>query len=272
MPNPFHPDANRLQIECIPAFQDNYLWLIHDGRHAVVVDPGDCTPILAALTRLQLELSAIFVTHHHADHCGGVPGLLEHANARGGIPVYGPAHERIAGINQPLQDGAQIRLEQPTLDFQVLAVPGHTLGHIAFYEAKQGWLFCGDTLFAGGCGRLFEGSPAQMQGSLTKLAALPDATQVYCAHEYTLANLKFALAADGDNPDLQARMVTEQAKRDLGLATVPSTIAIEKTSNPFLRCNQSGIIQQLQRAGRLNSGDDPVQVFAALREWKNVYK
>lgn len=258
----------RLQIECIPAFADNYLWLIHDGSHAVAVDPGDSAPILAALRRLNLQLTAIFITHHHNDHCGGVEKLLQHSS----VPVYGPAKERIAGVSIMLDDGAAVVLNAPALQCQVMAVPGHTLGHIAYYAKEQGWLFCGDTLFAGGCGRLFEGSPDQMQGSLAKLAALPEATQVFCAHEYTLSNLKFAQAVDHENPALVARIAFEQAKREVNEPTVPSTIALERASNPFLRCDQTAIIQHLRQAGRLPEGDGPVQVFAALREWKNVFR
>jgi hydroxyacylglutathione hydrolase len=263
---PITPTA--LQIECIPAFQDNYLWLIHDGCHAVAVDPGDSAPILAALKHLHLQLTAILITHHHNDHCGGVTKLLQHTS----VPVYGPAKESIAGVSIALDEGARVALQAPALQLQVIAVPGHTLGHIAYHASEQGWLFCGDTLFAGGCGRLFEGSPDQMQDSLARLAALPEATQVFCAHEYTLSNLKFAQAVDHDNPALEARITFEQAKRKANLPTVPSTIAVEKASNPFLRCDQTAIIQHLRQAGRLNNGEGPVQVFAAMREWKNEFR
>ncbi len=257
-----------LQILCVPAFQDNYFWLIHNGQQACAVDPGAAAPILAALEQHQLTLCAILITHHHADHVGGITDLLAFAP----VPVYGPALEAITGVSHPLHDNAQVSIPELGLQLQVLAVPGHTLGHIAYYAPQQHALFCGDTLFAGGCGRLFEGSPAQMLASLTTLAALPEHTAVYCAHEYTLSNLKFAREVDGDNLALSERIVAEQAKREAGLPTVPSCIGLEKLSNPFLRCEQTGIIAHLVRTGHLTNGDDPVQTFAALREWKNNFR
>jgi len=256
-----------LSVLPVPAFNDNYLWLIHDGQHAVAVDPGDATPIMAALKAHNLSLVAILLTHHHADHVGGVHNLLQLAN----IPVFGPRGERIDGVTTPLTEGDQAMIPELGLTFSVLDVPGHTSGHIAYVAPEQHWLFCGDTLFAGGCGRLFEGTPAQMVASLAKLTNLPDDTQVYCAHEYTLSNLRFALAAEPGNHALQARFSAEQAKRNQGLPTVPSNIGIEKATNPFLRYRQSQIIQGLQASGRL-TGDDPVASFAALREWKNTFK
>jgi hydroxyacylglutathione hydrolase len=256
-----------LNVLTVPAFQDNYLWLIHDGSHAAVVDPGDAQPILAALDAHKLSLAAILLTHHHADHVGGVPGLL----ARFAVPVFGPRDDGIPNLSRTLGEGDIVDLPQPALRLQVLDVPGHTKGHIAYFAAEQGWLFCGDTLFAGGCGRLFEGTPQQMVDSLTKLVALPDATQVYCAHEYTLSNLRFAEAAEPGNQALKARIAREQSKRDAGEPTVPSTIGIEKSTNPFLRYREPAIADHLIAAGYLSSRE-PIAVFAALRQWKNSFR
>ena len=175
-----------LSVTTIPAFADNYLWLIHDQHNAVVVDPGDAAPVLATLASHKLKLVAILLTHHHADHAGGVPALLKAFS----VPVYGPAGEKIAGVTHPLRETDTVTVPELGLHLSVIDVPGHTAGHIAYYAAQEQWLFCGDTLFAGGCGRLFEGTPAQMTVSLDKLAALPDATRVYCAHEYTVSNLR----------------------------------------------------------------------------------
>ncbi len=256
-----------LSVLTVPAFNDNYLWLIHDGAHAAVVDPGDAEAILAALDANKLSLAAILLTHHHADHVGGVPALRQHFQ----IPVFGPRHDAIDGITQPLQEGDTAHIPELSLRLPVLDVPGHTRGHIAYVAEEQGWLFCGDTLFAGGCGRLSDGTPEQMAASLAKLAALPDTTQVFCAHEYTLANLRFALEVEPDNPALQARMQTEQAKRERGLPTVPSTIGLEKSTNPFLRYREPAIISRLNATGRLD-GSEPIRAFAALRGWKNSYR
>ena len=258
---------NPLSVLAIPAFADNYLWLIHDGVHAVAVDPGDAAPILAALDTHKLSLTAILLTHHHADHVGGVASLLQHAK----VPVFGPRHEAIAGITNALEEGDTATITEMGLTLSVLDVPGHTSGHIAYVASKQGWLFCGDTLFAGGCGRLFEGTPAQMAASLAKLAALPDATEVYCAHEYTLSNLRFAHEVEPDNKALNARIRTEQAKRDQGMPTVPSTIGLEKATNPFLRYDQPAIINRLISTHRI-ALEEPIATFAALREWKNSYR
>ena len=257
-----------LAVLAVPAFDDNYLWLIHDGRQAAVVDPGDAAPVLAALAANRLTLAAILLTHHHADHVGGVLAL---ADAYPGVPVYGPAREAIAGLTHPLAEGDQVELAQLQLALEVIDVPGHTLGHIAYHAATAELLFCGDTLFAGGCGRLFEGTPAQMSQSLAKLASLPPATAVYCAHEYTLSNLRFAVAVEPGNAALRERVATETAKRERHQPTVPSTIALERATNPFLRCDQAEIVESLQKAGRLPNMSE-VAVFAALREWKNVYK
>lgn len=258
-----------LAILAIPAFKDNYLWLIHDGVHAAVVDPGDAAPVLAVLAAQGLTLTAILLTHHHADHIGGVPRLLAHAQ----VPVFGPATEDIAGVTVPLGEGAQVTVPGIDLTLTVLDVPGHTRGHIAYVTdgQEEPWLFCGDTLFAGGCGRLFEGTPAQMATSLAKLSALPGATKVYCAHEYTMANLGFAVAVEPDNQALQFRLVSEAGKRADGVPTIPSTIELEQATNPFLRPTAPGIVASLHAAGRARPGATPVELFAALREWKNVF-
>jgi hydroxyacylglutathione hydrolase len=256
-----------LTVLTVPAFHDNYLWLIHDGVHAAVVDPGDAEPIAAALKQHRLSLAAILLTHHHADHVGGVPALLE----RFQVPVFGPRLEAIPQITHPLGEGDTVPLPELGLTFTVLDVPGHTHGHIAYFSKEQQWLFCGDTLFAGGCGRLFEGTPQQMAASLDKLAALPDATRVYCAHEYTMSNLRFAHDAEPGNAELSARILVEQAKRDRDEPTVPSTIGLEKATNPFLRFREQEIINRLISGGHL-SGREPIQAFAALRQWKNSWR
>ncbi|RJF98190.1 hydroxyacylglutathione hydrolase [Noviherbaspirillum saxi] len=256
-----------LSVLTVPAFQDNYLWLIHDGIRAAVVDPGDATPILDTLAAQGLSLAAILLTHHHADHVGGVPQLLERFN----VPVFGPRQEAIAGMTYPLQQGDTISVPGLDLRFEVIDVPGHTSGHIAYYSPEQSWLFCGDTLFAGGCGRLFEGTPAQMVESLEKLAALPDNVKLYCAHEYTLSNLRFAQEVEPGNTALTARIAREKARRDIGEPTVPSTIAIEKETNPFLRYREPVIADRLMDAGYVSSRE-PIAVFAALRQWKNSYR
>jgi hydroxyacylglutathione hydrolase len=262
-----------LSILTVPAFNDNYLWLIHDGEHAVVVDPGDAAPIQQALAAHQLRLTAILLTHHHADHIGGVPALLQAWQ----VPVYGPRNDGIEVLTDPLVAGDRVRLDALGLELEVLEVPGHTLGHIAYVArhalADNGpaWLFCGDTLFGAGCGRLFEGTPGQMAASLATLTALPDETLVYCAHEYTMSNLRFAQAVEPDNAALAARVASDGALRAAGRPTIPSTIGVEKATNPFLRVDQPRIVRSLVEAGRLESGAAPVAAFAALREWKNTF-
>jgi hydroxyacylglutathione hydrolase len=255
-----------LRVLAVPAFNDNYLWLIHDGACAAAVDPGDAAPILAALERHHLTLTAILLTHHHADHVGGVPRLLQHTK----VPVYGPRNEAIESVTNPLGEGDAVAVDGLPLQVSVLDVPGHTSGHIAYVARDQGWLFCGDTLFAAGCGRLFEGTPAQMMASLGKLSALPPDTLVYCAHEYTMANLRFAQAVEPDNAALQQRILDEQAKRDRGQPTIPSNIGLERRTNPFLRYTEAAVTKTLRDNGRLAS-PAPVAAFAALREWKNAF-
>lgn len=256
-----------LSVLAVPAFADNYLWLIHDGVHAAVVDPGDAGPVLETLQDRSLALTAILLTHHHADHVGGVQELL----ARYRVPVYGPHNPRIAGISHPVSENDRVVLPELDLKLDVLAVPGHTLDHIAYVAPERAWLFCGDTLFAGGCGRLFEGTPEQMTASLAKLAALPDETAVYCAHEYTLSNLKFAREVEPNNVNLLARITAEEKKREQNQPTVPTFIGLEKSTNPFLRYTEPAILDRLTSNGRL-AVREAIPAFAALREWKNSYR
>ena len=253
-------------FEVIPlrAFTDNYIWTIRNGGHAAVVDPGDARPVLDYLQREKLQLVAIFNTHHHADHVGGNSELLKHCK----VPVFGPHDPRIAEVTQRLADGERMTLPHFGLEFEVMEIPGHTRTHIAFHGA--GMLFCGDTLFAVGCGRLFEGTPRQMHDSLTKLIRVPDATRVYCGHEYTLSNIRFAKAADPNNRALRELETHTQQLRDQDLPTLPSTIAREKATNPFLRCREADIIATASKyAGKPLT--DPVNVLAAIREWKNNF-
>ena len=259
---------NTLHVLAVPAFSDNYLWLVHDGVNAVAVDPGDSGPILAALAVHKLTLTAILLTHHHADHIGGVPQLLRQAP----VPVFGPGNDHIAVVTAPLGEGDRVAVPGLALTLRVLDVPGHTKGHIAYVrDDGEPWLFCGDTLFAGGCGRIFEGTPAQMAESLGKLAALPAQTKVYCAHEYTLANLHFASAVEPGNLQLRDRQASDSAERAAGKATVPSTIGVELATNPFLRYREKEIINSLVTAGKLDAGAAPLAAFTALREWKNIF-
>jgi hydroxyacylglutathione hydrolase len=254
-----------VQIHGVPAFEDNYLWVIEDGRHAAAVDPGDALPVAEFLDRRGLALTAILATHHHRDHVGGLAELA----ARGPVEVFGPSGERIAGITRPLAGGERITVPGLDIELDVIAVPGHTAGHIAY--AGEGFVFCGDTLFAGGCGRLFEGTPAQMAASLAKLAALGPQTRVYCAHEYTLANLRFARAVEPGNARLAERLVADSDKRALGEPTVPSTIALEIETNPFLRAHVPEVAASAARhCGRALA--TPLEVFTVVREWKNTFR
>jgi hydroxyacylglutathione hydrolase len=252
----------------LPAFQDNYLWFLHDGRRALVVDPGDAQPVLEALQRESVELEAILVTHHHPDHIGGLDQLRDATGAK----VYGPAHEKIPEPLVRLVEGD--RITALGLEFRVIDVPGHTAGHIAFFcENIDGrpLVFCGDTLFSGGCGRLFEGTPAQMAESLEKLASLPSGTRVCCTHEYTLGNLKFALAVEPGNLQLVHYNKRCEELRAQGLPTLPSSIEVEKQVNPFLRTRVPAVAQAARRHDAA-TGPDEVSVFATLRQWKNGFK
>lgn len=252
------------RVEGIPAFEDNYLWVLHDGSHAVVVDPGDADPVLEYLADEGLALSGILLTHHHPDHVGGVEALL--ATTR--VPVYGPRDPRMDMVSCPVGEGDLVVLQDPPLSLRVLEVPGHTSSHIAY--AGDDLLFCGDTLFACGCGRLFEGTPAQMLASLDKLAHLAQNTRVYCAHEYTLSNIAFALAVEPDNPALAVRAADVRARRRQGLPTVPSLLSQELATNPFLRCHEPGVVRSAS-ARSAQPLPDRTAVFATLREWKNRF-
>jgi len=271
----------KVRVHAIPAFTDNYIWMMHDGSNAVVVDPGDAEPVAKALAEMGLSLNAIVLTHLHYDHCWGVPRLLE----RWPAPIYGPVlndYDRTTHppfpkpgtvpldcVTHPVGAGDHILLRDLGIDLTVMAVPGHTRGHLAFWDKARDRVFTGDSLFAGGCGLVFD-SMSDMAQSLDTLAKLPEQTQVYCGHEYTLANLRFAMAVDPDNAALRARYETEQAKRERGLPTVPSTIALEKTTNPFLRLLEPDIVE----AVRIRTGvavSTASASFEALRNWKNAF-
>ncbi|HYA67016.1 MAG TPA: hydroxyacylglutathione hydrolase [Burkholderiaceae bacterium] len=253
-----------VQITPIPAFRDNYIWLLERENHAVVVDPGDADPVLRALAQGARKLDAILLTHHHLDHVGGVAELVAvHAPQ-----VFGPANSPFAHIDVRLHDGD--RLEVLGEQLRVLAVPGHTLDHIAYWCAAIHALFCGDTLFACGCGRLFEGSPSQMFASLNKIAQLPEDTYVYCAHEYTSANIRFALQVEPGNAQLVSRSQDCASARNRHEPTVPSTLRLEKATNPFLRCAQATVRETVLRH-KPATADETAAVFAALRSWKDAF-
>ena len=252
----------------IPAFTDNYIWAFHNGERACVVDPGDASKVLAWLKSSHVVLDTILITHHHADHTGGVAELRELTGAR----VFGPRDETMPEPLQRLGDGDTVTVLGQV--FHTIAVPGHTAGHVAYHCADldgKPVLFCGDTLFSGGCERLFEGTPAQMHASLSRLAALPGKTLVCCTHEYTVSNLRFALAVEPDNLDLVAHYQLCIALRADGQATLPSFIAHEKAINPFLRVGEPTVVQAAQLHAPHATSSDPVSVFATLREWKNTF-
>jgi hydroxyacylglutathione hydrolase len=261
-----------MTLHPLPAFVDNYIWMLHDGRSAWVVDPGACEPVLAALDAQGLELAGILVTHHHGDHVGGLAALLP--RLRG--PIFAPAHEDMPVPCERVQGGDTVQaLGMP---WQVLDVPGHTRGHIAYYTAAttqhtgvaRPVLFCGDTLFSGGCGRLFEGTPEQMHVSLQTLAALPGDTAVCCAHEYTVSNLRFAQAVEPHNPALARYAAWCDEQRLVGRPTLPSAIETERQVNPFLRCSEPDVVAAARR--REPDSLSPADVLGCLRRWKNDFR
>ncbi|SFP35020.1 hydroxyacylglutathione hydrolase [Nitrosomonas cryotolerans] len=256
-----------LTIYPVRAFKDNYIWVIHNQYYAAIVDPGDAVPVLDYLQYNNLQMIAILNTHHHHDHVGGNTILL----SKFSVPVYGPKNELIPNLTHPVWEGDTIYLDELSLSLRVLGVPGHTAGHIAYYASdKTNLLFCGDTLFACGCGRIFEGTAEQMYASLQKLICLPDKTLVYCAHEYTSDNIRFARIVEPENTALLKLEGATEALRNQDMPTLPTTLAMEKATNPFLRCNQKDVINNTSiHAGRTLS--DPVSVFTELRNWKNNF-
>jgi hydroxyacylglutathione hydrolase len=257
-----------LNVRPVGAFSDNYIWLIESPGahgHVLAVDPGDGAPVIAELERRSATLAAILLTHHHLDHIGGVPELLR----QGAVPVIGPDDTRIAQRTRTVRDGERCDLPELGLSFEILHIPGHTLSHIAFWG--HGALFCGDTLFSAGCGRLFEGTPEQMNASLTKLRNLPPETRVFCGHEYTAANLRFALTVEPANRaalEYQARVERMRAQGD---PTLPSTLALEIQVNPFLRCDEPAVV----RAAEVHAGHslgEPAAVLGVLRAWKDQFR
>ncbi len=259
-------------VQAIPAFADNYLWLLtsDDNNRAAIVDPGDAVPVLEALQKNALELSAILITHHHADHIGGVKKLIEHYPE---VQVYGPKDPRIPMVQHRVREQSRFTLDFLEASFEVMEVPGHTMTHIAYYadasHSAVPRLFCGDTVFACGCGRLFEGTPLQMHASLSKIKALPPTTEIYCAHEYTLDNIAFAKWVEPDNASLLAREQEARALRKAGKYTVPSQLAYECQTNPFLRFDQPDVIKAAERyAGQALNTE--AEVFGAVRHWKDT--
>jgi len=263
-----------LTVFPVPAFNDNYLWVIHDGTTAIAIDPGDATPVINYLSAHDLTLDSILITHHHGDHVGGVAALLAWCGKT--IPVYAPANtenstikarSHIADPNNNVLNGAL------GLDFQILSLPGHTLDHIAYYDMNHGWCFCGDVLFAGGCGRLREGTPTQAQHSLAQLRALPPATEIFCAHEYTLENLRFASQVEPNNQALQERIIIERKKRAQNLPTLPTTIQLEIATNPFLRWDIEDVRRKAAEVSSttITENTPPEIVFGEIRAWKDRF-
>lgn len=260
-----------IHLRPISAFTDNYIWMLDDGQHAVVVDPGQAEPVLSLLHELDLSLKSIVVTHHHGDHTAGVCAIKQQTGAQ----VFGPAHESVDCVDVPLEGGGALMLLD--LPCQVMDVPGHTAGHIAFYLPKVNLacgaapvLFCGDTLFSGGCGRLFEGTPEQMLHSLDRLAALPDNTWICAAHEYTLSNLQFASVVEPSNKGIQAAIVKTQELRREGLPSLPSTLQRERDINPFLRSRLPKLRRSVQEHTQQPLSSD-AEWFGALRAWKDQF-
>jgi hydroxyacylglutathione hydrolase len=253
------------KITAIPALNDNYIWAIHNDTDAVVVDPGDAAPVLEFLSENALTLTAILCTHRHHDHVGGIEKLRAVYN----VPVYGRRHEKNPHITHDLREGDHVRLDAFDLTFDVVEVPGHLEDHIVYFEANRRILFCGDIIFGAGCGKNFEGTGAQLHDSLQRLACLPDTTLIYCAHEYTASNLRFAAVCDPDNPAIQARILETNRLRASDLPSVPFSLRLEKTTNPFLRCNDANILRTLKNRGLSDLSE--LAVFSALKAWQNNF-
>ena len=255
-----------MHIHTIPAFEDNYIWLLVDGNHAAVIDPGQADPVINYLENHQLNLTAILLTHHHYDHIDGAKELQE----RYACPIYGAKMHEIDTLAQ--SEGDIIDLDAHGLgQWQIIATPGHTLDHLAYFSpSSPPVLFCGDTLFGAGCGKLFEGTAAQMQSSMEKIRVLPDATLIYCGHEYTEDNLRFATLAEPNNDAIQQRIATSRAQRKHGEPTVPSTLSLEKATNPFLRWDQSELRRNTEHHTQ-SSIDTSAEMFAAVRAWKDEF-
>lgn len=251
-----------IRVEAIKAFTDNYIWAVHDDRHCVIVDPGEASGTLDFLERNGLELCGLLLTHHHHDHVGGVDAI----RARHASPAWGPDDPRMPSDLRVVAEGDSVSIGALGLSFSVIETPGHTTSHIAFHGGEM--LFCGDTLFSVGCGRLFEGTPAQMQASIDKIAGLPGSTRVYCAHEYTESNCSFAREVEPDNDALAERCDQVSALRQRGRITLPSTIEAEKTFNPFMRTRESGVIAAARRR-EPDVGDAPADIFGVIRRWKD---
>ena len=255
-----------LTIQAIPAFDDNYIWLIEDPdtHRVLIVDPGDAAPVISALKQQHLTPVALLITHHHHDHIGGVGALLDHYD----MPVYGPKTESITGLTHPLSANPALTVDKAFPTITVLDIPGHTVGHIAFLIGDN--LFCGDTLFGAGCGRLLGGTAEQLFQSLQQIANLPIYTKIFCAHEYTEKNLRFAATVEPDNIAIQQRIKTTASCRQQNLPSLPSDLALELATNPFLRCAQNTVIQSAQKfTGQILP--TPVDVFTALRSWKDQF-
>ena len=254
-----------LEIFPVPAFADNYMWTVHNDQYAIVVDPGDAVPVIKYLEKNKLTLLAILITHHHRDHIGGIKDLVELYNT----PVYGPRREIIPHLTYPLGEGDVVEFNQLNFRAEVIDIPGHTLGHIAYLW--DGGMFCGDTLFTCGCGKLFEGTPEQLHQSLQRLANQPDNTLVYCTHEYTELNLPFALICEPSNDTLKQRAKDSHALRAQDKPTLPSTLGLEKATNPFLRCKTPEIIHHIeQKFGVKLPANDELAVFTAMRKWRDM--
>ncbi|MES9815994.1 MAG: hydroxyacylglutathione hydrolase [Candidatus Thiodiazotropha sp.] len=255
-----------IEITGVTAFEDNYIWMVKNpaSSQVVAVDPGDESPVLSWLEQQDCTLSAILITHHHYDHVGGIAELRE---VYPDIEVYGPANETIRGVTHPLEEGDRPRIAGLNANLRVLEVPGHTQGHIAYFG--EGVLFCGDTLFTAGCGRVFSGTFEQLSDSLQRIAALPGDTSIYCAHEYTLANLGFAAWVEPENPELAIRIKRAREKREAGIPTVPSDLAEELMTNPFMRTSVQSVIKAAEQASG-HTLSTHREVFTALRKWKDT--